>query len=305
MTLLLRKKKLGRRSCHGIRRQAAHTLVVARNDVRNARGYPENEDTIIRWGCTDVVPDRFRVIQTARAIQGVGDKTGFRRTLLEGGEELAPRTWFNYRDDGLMIHTSFANAMERESLEVPVIVRPRHHAQGRQLFVCRTSAEVQDACRRCGTGYYISELINKSAEYRMFIVQGRCAAVAQKTPGNPDDVAWNVAQGGRFDNVRFDQWPLQAVRKSIEAFNLSDLVFGGVDMMIDQEGRAYVIEINSAPSLPLKSDGEPTYRQTAMAKCFDWFLDRGTDRIPLVDRRGGYRKFIHPAMCDNAELVEV
>jgi glutathione synthase/RimK-type ligase-like ATP-grasp enzyme len=150
--------------------------------------------------------------------------------------------------------------------------------------------------------YYISELVDKVAEYRVFIVQGRVACVARKTPGNPREVAWNVAQGGRFDHVRWDDWPLQAVRKSVEAFNLSGLDFGGVDVMVDSNDRSYIIEINSAPSLPLMSNGEPTHRQECMAKCFDWIIRNGKERIPLVERRGGYRKFIHPAICDRAEV---
>jgi glutathione synthase/RimK-type ligase-like ATP-grasp enzyme len=127
-------------------------------------------------------------------------------------------------------------------------------------------------------------------------VQGRAVAVAQKTPSNPDDVAWNVAQGGRFDNVPWDSWPLQAVRKSIEAFNLSELDFGGVDVMVDAEGKAYIIEINSAPSLT------SPYRQECMAKAFDYISEHGKERIPLVEERGGYRKFIHPAVCERAVL---
>ena len=295
--LFVRRDRLGKGSCHGIRRNSRHAVKVCRNTVRNRRGYPEHvvnargiREVVthaVRWGCTDRIPEGLTVIQSAAAIHQVNDKTGFRRRLLDEGEELAPRTWMSRIDAGITY---------------PCIVRPGRHAQGRQLYVCNNVAELNRACGRC-ENYYISELIDKSAEYRMFVVQGRVAAVAQKTPGNPDDVAWNVAQGGRFDNVRFDDWPLQAVRKAVEAFNLSDLDFGGVDMMVDQEGRAYVIEINSAPSLPLKSDGDPTYRQAAMAKCFDYLIDHGTERIPLVDRRGGYLKFIHPACSDRAELV--
>jgi glutathione synthase/RimK-type ligase-like ATP-grasp enzyme len=121
--------------------------------------------------------------------------------------------------------------------------------------------------------------------------------VAQKTPGNADDIAWNVAQGGRFDNVRWDDWPLKAVRIAIEGFNLSDLDFGGVDVMVDGEGEAYILEINSAPSLTSE------YRQTCFAKAFDYIIQRGKERIPLTKERGGYLKFIHPAINDRAKMA--
>jgi glutathione synthase/RimK-type ligase-like ATP-grasp enzyme len=132
------------------------------------------------------------------------------------------------------------------------------------------------------------------AEYRVFVVSGRAVAVAKKTPGNPQDVAWNVARGGRFDNVDWGDWPLKAVKTSIEAFNLSALDFGGVDVMVDGDGNCYVLEINSAPSLT------SPYRQECMAKGLHYALTRGKERIPLVAERGGWRKFAHPAISDQA-----
>jgi glutathione synthase/RimK-type ligase-like ATP-grasp enzyme len=121
-------------------------------------------------------------------------------------------------------------------------------------------------------------------------MQGRVICVAQKTPGNPDDIAWNVARGGRFDNVRWDEWPLKAVRVSLEAFALSGLDFGGVDVMVDNEGGCFVLEINAAPSLT------SPYRQEMFAKGLDYMIVNGKTPIPLIQERGGWRKFIHPAV---------
>ena len=124
--------------------------------------------------------------------------------------------------------------------------------------------------------------------------QGRVVWVAKKTPGNPQDVAWNVARGGRFDNVRWDDWPLKAVRISREAFLLSELHFGAVDVMVDRDGNAFVLEINSAPSQT------SPYRQECTAKVFDHIVRQGKANIPVTEARGGYKKFIHPALCQDA-----
>lgn len=282
-TVILRRRKLGRTSCREIAANMRNEAWVIRND----RGGVFEADLVIRWGCTSDVPVR-NVLNTARAIHEVNNKLEFRRKLNDAG--LCPWTWFDV--GGL------ENDGDHE-VEYPVIVRPARHAQGRNLHVCNNLGEARRmSAGRYGLGnYYISKLINKVAEYRVFVVQGRVACVAQKTPGNPEDVAWNVARGGRFDNVNWDNWPLHAVKTSVEAFNLTGLDFGGVDVMVDAEGKPYILEINSAPSLT------SPYRQQCMAKCFDWIIDNGKERIPLVDRKGGYRKFVHPAVCDRAELV--
>ena len=286
MTTIVRRRKLGMSSCKGIAEFSKTGIKWCRND----QGIPV-DDLYIRWGCTSNLPERnapLRVLNRAMAIHQVADKLGFRLLLDAAG--LCPRTWFDLED------------VPFRPNEMSVILRTATHHQGKGLWKFDLGDDMdceglQDKCEELGEGnYYINELIPKVAEYRVFVVSGRAVCVAQKTPGNPDDVAWNVARGGRFDNVRWDQWPLKAVKRSIEAFNLSELDFGGVDVMVDAGGECYVLEINSAPSLT------SPYRQECMAKAFDYIVRNGKDRIPLVKEKGGYKKFIHPAIHEEAYL---
>jgi hypothetical protein len=73
---------------------------------------------------------------------------------------------------------------------------------------------------------------------------------------------------------------------------LSGLDFGGVDVMVDRAGNCYVLEINSAPSQT------SPYRQECTAKAFDYVVLNGKDNIPVVEQRGGWKKFAHPALSD-------
>lgn len=276
--VILRRRLLGRTSCREIAKRSQEGIVAVRND----KLCPPDTDLVFRWGCTSNTLCK-NVVNTAKSIHQVSDKAGFRK-LIKG---LCTETWDDWDD------------VPNAKLEMGVIIRPRTHSRGRKLWEAGDRGTLVDACEAAGEGYYINQFIHKVAEYRVFVVQGRVVCVAQKTPGNPDDVAWNVAQGGRFDNVRWDDWPLKAVKVSVEAFNLSELDFGGVDVMVDGGGAAYVIEINSAPSLT--SD----YRQQCFAKAFDYivkYCKAKRERIPLVEGKGGYTKFIHPAVCDRAKM---
>ncbi len=280
MTTIIRRRRLGRTSCKGISERSTKGIQVVRSD----RKLPE-DGLYVRWGCTKTVPCR-NVLNTAAAIHEVNDKLGFRRKLNEA--ELCPPTWFNYND------------VSMDDADSGIVIRPARHAQGKNLHVTYSWNDLRDFVEEYHfpEAYYLSSLINKLAEYRVFVVSGRVVCVAQKTPGNPEDVAWNVAKGGRFDNDSWDNWPLKAVRTSVEAFNLSALDFGGVDVMVAEDGSCSVLEINSAPSLT------SPYRQECMAKAFDYIIDNGKERIPLIDERGGYKKFIHPAVCGRATMVE-
>jgi glutathione synthase/RimK-type ligase-like ATP-grasp enzyme len=274
---LLRRRKLGNTSCKEIVKQSKTGIAVFRNDAKLPS--KAQYDICIRWGCTSNVEQKT-VLNKAEAIHAVANKTEFRQLLSQ--HKLAPRTYTN------------ADLVNGVVFDLPVVVRPAVHHQGRHLFMCRTQAEFKAAIAKCGIGWYAAPFFDKVAEYRVFCLQGRALAVAKKTPGNPKDVAWNVAQGGRFDNVRWDEWPLKAVKNSLKAFGLSGLDFGGVDIMVDNDGNTFVLEINSAPSLT------SPYRQECFAKGFDWVCVNGKDTIPLTEEKGGYRKFIHPAVCPTA-----
>lgn len=300
--IIVRRKKLGRTSCREIANLSSNNVKVWRSDRSCPMSSP---NMVIRWGCTASLPDSSNVLNTASAIHQVNDKLGFRRLLNNHG--LCPETWFSRNNEicgnwpigeGIPTTGGLAEPYNVSGL----VVRPARHAQGRNLHVVNTNQELNNVCQRYGEGnYYISKLINKVAEYRVFVVSGRVACVAEKTPGNPQDVAWNVAQGGRFDSVRWSDWNMAAVETAVAAFNLTSLDFGGVDVMVDADGRAYVLEINSAPSLT------SPYRQECMAKCFDFIAEHGKERLQLGSkyRRDTYYNYIHPAISEKAHVPEV
>ncbi len=176
-----------------------------------------------------------------------------------------------------------------------MIVRPRQHSRGRMLFFCSNRDELVRAIQRCGIGSYISAYVQKTAEFRVFVANGRCVAVAEKIPSDAQMVAWNVDRGGKFEHRGFDNWPLKAVRISIDASNALGLHFGAIDVMTLDSG-AWVLEANTAPSM------ESPYRLGCMIKVLRYMLANGSDPIPLVSAKGGWRKFIHPAISTEALL---
>jgi glutathione synthase/RimK-type ligase-like ATP-grasp enzyme len=288
MTTILRKPKLGKYCTKAFAEKMTTPVRIMRYDrahLRRFRGYPDDTDLLIRWGCTAQSPVT-NVLNTVEAIKEVNDKTAFRVKLAQ--LNLAPITFtqYNFISDYDWV---FARGLK-------LVVRPRHHAQGRHVYLVSNLDELNEAKWRCGDGWYASLFINKVAEYRVFVGSGRAVWVAKKTPADENAIAWNVAHGGRFDNVRFGEWPLKVVKTAILAFNASQLDFGGVDVMVDADNNCYVLEINSAPSQI------SPYRNSCVAKYFDYVVENGKERIPLQEERGGWRKFIHPSITENTNV---
>lgn len=292
--LLLRRRKLGIGSCKGVKQFSEQGIDFIRNDKITQH---HQADFVFRWGCTSNLPFKTTIVNEAKAIHYVADKRQFRLDTAEKG--LAPKTWDHFNEWNKEIFDGNFDEFGDDLLNKSYVVRRATHHQGRYLHLCKTANELLGAVRRYdGGNYYISEYIPKVAEFRVFFVQGRVVWVANKIPADANAVAWNVAKGGTFENVRWDDWPLRAIRVAREAFLLSGLDFGGVDVMVDDEGKVYVLEINSAPSQT------SPYRQQCTAKAFDYIVrNESKAPIPVTEERGGYRKFIHPAICEQAIMV--
>lgn len=286
MNVILRRRKLGRTSAREIARLVGDQIRAVRADQEP--GLTGDGGWLFRWGYTGTLAGEWRVVNTAEAIHGVSDKRQTRLSLQAAGVSI-PETWAAeaWRADAV-------RGLLRDGDQF--VLRPPTHAQGRHLVhggstVVQSVLDTNPVYR----GGYVSRLINKVAEYRVMVVQGRAVWVAKKTPGNPNDVAWNVARGGRFDNVPWAEWPLRVVKEAIKAHDAMGTDFSGFDVMVDAEGTPYVLELNSAPSQT------SPYRQACVAKAFKWVIDKNTKAtIPLTQERGGYRKFIHPGVCEEA-----
>lgn len=287
---ILRRPNLGRTSALAIKRDSGHSMDVVLNRDYDLK---EKYDLVIRWGCTTTVR-AGRVLNHASAIGRVNNKWLFRKEMMSDDEMsgYVPRTLESLEE------------WELKKEQFPhVVVRPHFHSQGRDiLLVHKDHEDLKDRLlyAECNIpNHYVTEIVNKKEEYRVYVVQGRAVCVAKKQPYNSSDFAWNVAQGGSFENVRWSDWPLKAVKIAIKATNFMALDFGGVDIIIDQNDKPFILEINSAPSLT------SAYRQACFSKAFDYMIEtENTGIIPLVDRLSNWKKFIHPALSDKALINE-
>ena len=158
---------------------------------------------------------------------------------------------------------------------------------------------MKQAINWCKGEYYITECIDKVAEYRVHFLQGRVLSIEEKIGEGMDKVAWNFALH-RY--VRWSQWNKDVVVAAGIAMKLAELDYGGVDVIIDAKGRPYVLEVNSAPHAPLLDDEVLSYHQKCFAKGFKWLSEHGRDYIPPGAGNVFWKNYIHPAISDEAKV---
>lgn len=284
--VIFRRKGLGLSSCRGIAEKMSNPVEVITN---NKDQQSTEASTLIRWGCTaryGSTSTHTRTVNKARAISISSDKGSFRVKMSD--RNIAPMSSRSLPALSTVIRT----------LADGVIIRPGKHAQGCRLY---HETDLRSAKRRFSRlrDAYWSEFIPKVKEYRVFLADKGVLCVVEKVPEDPSQLAWNHARGAEIPNVRWSQWPLGAIKVAEEARKLAGLDFCGADVIEDEEGVFYVLELNSAPTLS-------HYRQEKFAKMFDYVID-SPNRSPVEFSTGqdleSWEQCIHPAVMRKPETI--
>lgn len=235
------------------------------------------EGTVIRWDSTkEVLADKE--LNLAGAVKLSRNKRDSRLKM----SGLAPATWTSW------LH-------QRKQYTFPCIVRARRHHAAQKFYVCNSLREVERALSRCGyQRWYISPLIPKKAEYRVFVFQGRVIKVVRRYHDDPNVVAWNIANGGKSVRVTRESWPLNACYFAVKAGERIGLDWYAADVIIDQSGNPFVLELNTAPGLGV----DKTMKR--LARVFIWASENEAptklDKSPV-----SWKDLIHPRLFDEGE----
>ena len=229
-----------------------------------------NELMLVRWGSAK---DGYaeRTINTARAVALCNDKRASRRAL----RGICPTTW---------------DKDNMENMQFPVIVRPRKHYGGKSFYVAKNFAEFQPLRRQLRLkGWYASKIIEKAAEYRVFVLQGRIIAVTQKFPSDASALAWNLHQGGSTQIVKRKNWDPKLLTVALEAAKRLGLDWAAVDLYVSKTGEVGVFECNTAPGLTT----ERALRR--LARALIW-AEKNAAPAPSPATITGWKDVLHPAL---------
>jgi len=254
---------------------------------------------IFTWGNVRKLPKLGEVHNHPDLVSAAADK-GKYRLLLES-EIVKAMDWNNYIN---YIPTTKdvdeAKAWIRQG--GTYILRPQFHHGANDFHVIKSSPDnINEALSKFDKYYkegsYLSQYIKKDKEYRVFIMHKKVVFVIEKIVDNPDEYAWNVANGGRMVNVRWGNWDPVVVNAALLANYHDKLQYGAYDIMVSN-GIAYVLEVNTSPKV------EEEYWSSCIAKAFDYALENniglygfGTPGI-YFDGWGQsfWKTVIHPAL---------
>lgn len=214
-------------------RRSAPTGTKLAEALRTAHGVlapGEGFDTVIRWGSRGPAA-ASREINPRAAIKKASDKLGSLGLMKAAGVRVPD--W----------DTDPRALMARVNGR-PIIGRKREHARGTDIVLV-----LQERDLRTARDYYV-EYIPTKREYRIHVAFGQVIRVQGKFLDQPSEAEAhirNYEHGYRFRAPRkkLNSSRLSAAVKAVEAHGLD---FGAVDLIVGDDGKEYVLEVNTSPA---------------------------------------------------------
>lgn len=231
---------------------------------------PQDGDLVIRWDSVRPVFGDLVELQSPEAVKQSRNKAASRRVM----GDIAPRTWFRIED-----------------VEFPAIVRPKRHFAGHEFHVVENLGQLRWAISSCGLGWYASPVLDKALEFRVYVLQGHAVSVSKRKVENPDQIAWNVAQGASMFKMKRANWPIPVVKKAIAAAEALSLKWAAVDVCVTKGDEIVVFEANTAPGLVAKAKSIPL-----IAKAFAYADTHRELAVSNFDGARVWKSLLHPGL---------
>lgn len=238
--------------------------VERRRKLRNGRVVGAVRPTMVRWKTTMPTPLGVeRELNGLDAVRLASHKRRALEVMAEAGVRVPP----------------FARSLDSEHLVGHEIIfgRANYHTKGQDIVVYRNTSTAGDYCEHCGRGehgtlefsyhenqpnqplptqedYFIAYL-RPEKEYRYHVAFGRVIlpTVKMKEDGSySDDSLIRNHQDGLWRQVVCREVRPELEEQALGAVRALGLDFGAVDIIV-HDGRAFVLEVNTAPGLEVEN----------------------------------------------------
>lgn len=203
-------------------------------------------DVLIRWGSRKPMPSARLELNSVSAIATASDKVRAFQHMQEAGIRIVP----------VSLSPDPLKAMERFAPGGVVMGRKRSGFGGKDIAIFERWGMDEYGRKKFDTSEYrgfdfFSYYIRPTREYRIHVVGDKVVRIQGKYCDFPEQkktpYVRNYTNGYRFRAPKHD---LRSDRKkqAIDAVKACGLDFGAVDMLMDEAGYTYVLEVNTAPA---------------------------------------------------------
>jgi RimK family alpha-L-glutamate ligase len=177
-----------------------------------------------------------KVYNDGRAIERTVDKAMTSFLLHQNGVE-TPQTW---------VCESRHQAHEIIKQQCQLVIKPLFGSQGQGVRLVDTTQPPVPMDAFVDGVYYLQRFIEAPHDYRVFVVNNQAVAAMKRTGA---DWLHNVAQGAQCRSVNItNDDDADVLAMALQAASVLDIDYCGVDIIRDENGKLWVLEVNSIPA---------------------------------------------------------
>jgi len=216
------------------------------------------KNNVINWGNRIFANDDYFRLNVPSAISKTSNKRTARR-LLQEAKVSVPYTVFP--------EPNMSTAYYQDVI-FPVIARPFRHLKGRDFHVLNTVEELMVFLwGKNVEDWYVSEVFNKTHEFRIHVAHGKVLLVHQKSFAKGNIMETSEVNSGFWRVLDWSEFNPALCIESIKASEVLGLDYAAVDIMWNAHDNSMAIcELNTDPDV-----GTP-YVSGKYAKYFDWAI---------------------------------
>ena len=234
---------------------------------------PSNTVAIVRGGDMDVVvggqyvlefleKNNIYCINKFDAIKDVGNKKFFADILIKKNIP-TPRTFFVRNEEGLEL-------IENDLPSFPLIAKITNGTQGVGVVKVDKQSSLKSVLQimwKYGSDVILQEMIKSDFDVRTIVIGGKIVgAMKRSRKKTGKEFRNNYSRGGDVEKYNLKEDEKKIVLSAADA---SGCVICGVDHIVDKDGNAYVIEVNSSPG----TSGFSKFYSEIIDEIIDYSLD--------------------------------
>jgi hypothetical protein len=132
-----------------------------------------------------------------------------------------------------------------------LFARKSEHKAGKDLKPVFDPQEVEWMKQGKKADYFV-HFVHRKAEYRSWVFRGNHLGMYVKKMVRPEEykgMGWNYKNGFAFELLKSHEIPSGAKDAAIKSIKALGLDFGAVDILLGQDGKFYVLEVNTGPGV--------------------------------------------------------
>lgn len=195
------------------------------------------------------------------------------KDIRNAGSKLATSEIFKSADiphpDAIAINISTGLTEEHnrflERHEPPYVIKGNLGTQGKAIYFCDSVDEIISVVSELGQDAVMQEYIktgDKQQTYRLFVVNDEVVGTMRLTAEKEGVAVTNTGSGG---DPELCELPQELNNIAVKAAKAMNLTVSGVDMIIGEDSRPYVLEANDSPKVStlVEKFGVPAHEKVA------------------------------------------